>query len=309
MNSIRLGIDLGGTKIEVVAMSPAGDILLRERVPNPGSYEPMMIAIRDLLDATTAKLGVDESSRGARLPFGIGIPGSIDDTTGLIKNANATWLNAMPFGVDLPQVTGRQVRVENDANCFALSEAIDGAASGRNIVFGVIIGSGMGGGLVVNRKLLSGRHHIAGEWGHIPLPWPRLEEFPMPRCFCGNEGCLERFLCGPALAAAWKGEGSRSAEGIEEAAAAGDRKAQAALDSYVDYLARACSLIINLLDPDAIVFGGGVSNLKATLARVPGLLPRNVITPVCRTELLVNKHGDSSGVRGAAWLWDIEEIR
>lgn len=181
MNSIRLGIDLGGTKIEVVAMSPAGDILLRERVPNPGSYEPMMIAIRDLLDATTAKLGVDESSRGARLPFGIGIPGSIDDTTGLIKNANATWLNAMPFGVDLPRVTGRQVRVENDANCFALSEAIDGAASGRNIVFGVIIGSGMGGGLVVNRKLLSGRHHIAGEWGHIPLPWPRQEEFPMPR--------------------------------------------------------------------------------------------------------------------------------
>ncbi|MFT8719836.1 ROK family protein [Acetobacter sp.] len=305
MHTIRLGIDLGGTKIEIVALDRIGNILLRKRVPNPGSYRPMIEAIRDLLDATCAELGV---APDVRLPFGIGTPGSIDSETGLIKNANATWLNDKPLGRDLPEVTGRRVRVENDANCFALSEAIDGAGAGRHVVFGVIIGSGMGGGLVVDRKLLTGRHHIAAEWGHIPLPWPRVGEFPMPSCFCGNEGCLERFLCGPALASSWKGAGVRSAEGIEDAAANGDIKAQAALDAYVDRLARACALIINLLDPDAIVFGGGVSNLTNTLARVPALLSRHVVTPECKTELLVNMHGDSSGVRGAAWLWETTEL-
>ncbi|NHN89169.1 ROK family protein [Acetobacter conturbans] len=306
MNSIRLGIDMGATKIEIAALSSAGEILLRRRVPNPGKYEALLTSIRDLADSAEAELGVNDS--GTRLPLGIGIPGSIDEVSGLVKNSNATWLNQTPFGKDLPEITGRRVRVENDANCFALSEAIDGAAAGQHVVFGVIIGSGMGGGLVVDRKLLTGRHHVAGEWGHTPLPWPRIDEFPMPVCFCGNEGCLERFLCGPALAAAWKGEGVRSAEGIEDAAAGGDMKAQAALDAYVDRLARACALVVNLLDPDAIVFGGGVSNLTTTLGRVPGMLSTHVVTPVCKTDILVNKHGDSSGVRGAAWLWDTKEL-
>lgn len=308
MNIIRLGIDLGATKIEIAALDHAGNIILRRRTPNPGAYEPMMAAIRDLADSATVELGLD--STGPRLPLGVGIPGSINASDGLVKNANATWLNGKPFARDLPEVTKRLIRIENDANCFALSEATDGAAAGRPVVLGIIIGSGMGGGIVVDGRLVPGPNHLAGECGHIPLPWVRADEFPLPRCFCGNEGCLERFLCGPALAASWKGEGERNAHGIEDAADNGDVRAQKALDRYVDHLARACALFINFLDPDAIVFGGGVSNLKKTLARVPPLLSQHIITPECRTELLVHKHGDSSGVRGAAWLWNTaEEIR
>lgn len=305
MNKLRLGIDVGGTKIELAAIDQAGHILLRRRVPNPGEYHGLMTTIRDLTDQAVAELGITEDSK--RIPLGVGIPGSTNKKDGLVKNANATWLNGKPFERDLPGITGRPVRVENDANCFALSEAIDGAAAGKSIVFGVIIGSGMGGGLVINQHLVTGQHHLTGEWGHTPLPWPTIDEFPMPECFCGNKGCLERFLCGPALAASWKGEGHRSAEGIEEAAESGDKTAQLALDRYVDRLARACSLIINLLDPDAIVLGGGVSNLRKTLSRIPALLPRHVVTPDCETQILPNLHGDSSGVRGAAWLWDAEE--
>ncbi|GBR00678.1 ROK family protein [Acetobacter oeni] len=305
MNKLRLGIDVGGTKVELAAIDPSGKILFRRRVPNPGEYNGLLATIRDLADLAVAEVGIEENGR--KIPLGVGIPGSTNKKDGLVKNANATWLNGKPFEHDLPEVTGRPVRVENDANCFALSEAIDGAAAGKSIVFGVIIGSGMGGGLVINGHLVTGLHHVAGEWGHTPLPWPRIDEFPMPKCFCGNEGCLERFLCGPALAADWKGAGNRSAEGIENAAADGDKAAQAALDRYVDRLARACSLIINLLDPDAIVLGGGVSNLRKTLARIPSLLPRHVITPECETLILPNLHGDSSGVRGAAWLWDAAE--
>lgn len=305
MSELRLGIDLGGTKVEIAGLDKAGAILMRRRVPNPGNYPALLTAIRDLADAACSELGLADNGR--HIPLGIGMPGSIDATNGLVKNANATWLNGTPFARDLPNVTGRPVRVENDANCFALSEAMDGAAADCDTVFGVIIGSGMGGGLVVGKRLITGRHHIAGEWGHTPLPWPRLDEFPMPRCWCGNEGCLERFLCGSALAQDWKGDGHRSAEGIEEAAAQGDTQAQAALDRYVDRLSRACALLINLLDPDAIVFGGGVSNLTATLNRIPGLLGRHVVTPDCRTRILANQHGDSSGVRGAAWLWDVPE--
>lgn len=296
MSDYRLGIDVGGTKLEIAALDSKGEILLRHRVANPGNYDDLLLALRDLVQQGRAHTAPDAT-------VGLGIPGAIDSRTLRVKNANATWLNGQTFGKDLEQVLGCPVKVENDANCFALSEAVDGAAAGRNVVFGVILGSGVGGGFVINGQLLTGLHHIAGEWGHIPLPWVREDEFPMPACFCGNSGCLERFLCGPALAEAWKGPGTRSADGIEEAAAAGDEAARRALDTYVDRLGRACALVINMVDPDAIVLGGGVSNLETLYERVPAVMKKYAITPDCRTELLKNRHGDSSGVRGAAWLW------
>ncbi|WP_395494676.1 ROK family protein [Acetobacter sp. KSO5] len=296
MSDYRLGIDVGGTKVEIAALDFTGEILLRHRVANPGNYDDLLVTLRDLVEE-----GRGRTNRTATV--GVGIPGAIDSRTMRVKNANATWLNGQTFGKDLEQVLGCPVKVENDANCFALSEAVDGAAAGRKIVFGVILGSGVGGGFVINGEPVTGLHHIAGEWGHIPLPWVREDEFPMPKCFCGNEGCLERFLCGPALAASWKGEGQRCADGIEAAAAAGDVAAIKALDTYVDRLGRACALVINMVDPDAIVLGGGVSNLKTIYIRVPEVMKKYAITPECRTELLKNQHGDSSGVRGAAWLW------
>ncbi|MBB2176334.1 ROK family protein [Gluconacetobacter johannae] len=301
MTGYRIGIDFGGTKIEIAALAAHdGRELVRRRIANPGHYDGAIHAIRDLV------AGVD-SELGGQGTVGIGIPGSISPDTGVIKNANATWLNNQPFGRDLTAAVGREVRVENDANCFALSEAVDGAGAGKRVVFGVIVGTGMGAGIVVDGKLLIGAHHIAGEWGHIPLPWPRLEEMPMPKCFCGNEGCLERFLSGSALAQDWKGPGNRSTAGIEEQAEAGDQAAIGALDRYMDRLARACALAINFLDPDVIVLGGGVSNLNSIYERVPLLMPRYVITPRCTTPIIRNRHGDSSGVRGAAWLWSNDE--
>lgn len=311
MADYRLGIDFGGTKIEIAVLDRDGALILRERVPNPGIYEDAVIAVRDLVASVEARLGSAATHRAAQgqksSTLGIGIPGSISPETGLIKNANATWLNNQPFGRDLDVALDRSVRVENDANCFALSEAADGAGAGAPTVFGVIIGTGMGAGIVSNGRLLEGRHRIAGEWGHVPLPWVRLEEFPLPKCFCGNEGCLERYLCGPALAQDWKGIGHRSTAGIEDAARDGDLAAVHALDRYMDRFSRACALAINFFDPDVIVLGGGVSNLETLYERVPPLLGRHVITPVCTTPIVKNKHGDSSGVRGAAWLWDVSE--
>lgn len=296
MSDYRLGIDIGGTKIEIVALDAEGQVVLRHRVSNPGTYQGLLSEVKKLVDDAHARTNPYAT-------VGVGIPGAVDAHTRLVKNANATWLNGQPFADDLQDVLGFPVRVENDANCFALSEATDGAAAGCHVVFGVILGSGMGGGIIVDGKPLKGLHDIAGEWGHTPLPWVREDEFPMPKCFCGNSGCLERFLCGPALAEAWKGAGNRSVQGIEEAAASGDQAAQCALDLYVDRLGRACALIVNILDPDAIVLGGGVSNLNCLYERVPDVMKRYVITPECKTKLLKNKHGDSSGVRGAAWLW------
>lgn len=296
MSDYRLGIDIGGTKIEIVALDAEGQVVLRHRVSNPGTYQGLLSEVKKLVDDVHARTNPYAT-------VGVGIPGAVDAHTRLVKNANATWLNGQPFADDLQDVLGFPVRVENDANCFALSEATDGAAAGCHVVFGVILGSGMGGGIIVDGKPLKGLHDIAGEWGHTPLPWVREDEFPMPKCFCGNSGCLERFLCGPALAEAWKGAGNRSVQGIEEAAASGDQAAQRALDLYVDRLGRACALIVNILDPDAIVLGGGVSNLNCLYERVPDVMKRYVITPECKTKLLKNKHGDSSGVRGAAWLW------
>ncbi|AOX16527.1 ROK family protein [Kozakia baliensis] len=309
MADYRLGIDFGGTKIEIAVLDRAGDLVLRERVPNPGIYDQAVIAVRDLVASVEQRLGsvsAHKAQQGQKTStLGIGIPGSISPETDLIKNANATWLNNQPFGRDLDAALDRPVRVENDANCFALSEAADGAGAGAATVFGVIIGTGMGAGIVNNGRVVEGRHRIAGEWGHTPLPWLRLEEFPLRKCFCGNEGCLERYLCGSALAQDWKGPGERNTAGIEEAARNGDLAAIGALDRYMDRFSRACALAINFLDPDVIVLGGGVSNLDSLYERVPPLLARHVITPVCTTPIVRNKHGDSSGVRGAAWLWDV----
>lgn len=311
MADYRLGIDFGGTKIEILALDRSGKEVLRERIPNPGVYDKAIEAIRDLVLKAEDQIGCVPAHRitGTQLTstLGIGIPGSLSPETGLVRNSNATWLNNNAFKRDVDESLGRPVRVENDANCFALSEAADGAGAGYSVVLGVIIGTGMGGGIVANARVLSGHHHIAGEWGHIPLPWAKPEDMPMRKCFCGNEGCQERYLCGPALAAEWKGEGNRSPNGIEEAARNGDEAAIRALDLYMDRFARACAQAVNFLDPDVIVLGGGVSNLPSIYERVPKLLPRYVITSPCTTPIVQNRHGDSSGVRGAAWLWDVAE--
>ncbi|MXV45117.1 ROK family protein [Saccharibacter sp. 17.LH.SD] len=311
MADYRFGIDFGGTKIEVLALDRAGKEIVRERVPNPGKYEDAVIAVRDLVIKAENTVGCVPAHRmSATQPtstLGVGIPGSLSPETGLVRNSNATWLNNHAFGRDLEAALNRPVRIENDANCFALSEAADGAGTGYSTVLGVILGTGMGGGIVANARILSGHHHIAGEWGHIPLPWATEDDLPMRKCFCGNEGCQERYLCGPALAVEWKGEGNHSPSGIEDAAKNGDQAAIRALDLYMDRLARACGQVVNFLDPDVIVLGGGVSNLASIYERVPKLLPRHVITSPCTTPIVQNRHGDSSGVRGAAWLWDIDE--
>ena len=293
---LQAGVDFGGTKIEVAVLGLTGDIVWRRRADNPGGYHAAVTTVRDLVLSSEAELGV-------ALTVGIGIPGAIDPGTGLIKNANTTWLNGTAFDVDLAEALARSVRVQNDANCFALSEAVDGAAAGKRVVFGVILGTGVGGGLVVDGRLLDGLHRISGEWGHNPLPWPRLDEFPMPDCFCGNVGCLERFVAGPSLAADCDGPGHRDASGLPDRAAAGDRSAAAALERHADRLARGLAQVVNLLDPDAIVLGGGLSNMRHLYEVLPRLMARHVVAAVVSTPVLPNRFGDSSGVRGAAWLW------
>ena len=295
----RIGVDFGGTKIEIAALDDEGGILFRHRVPNPGSYDAAIRTVQDLVAGVDARLGQQAT-------IGVGIPGSISAGTGLVKNANSTWLNGRAFDRDLAAAVGRAVRVENDANCFALSEAVDGAAEGLHVVFGVIIGTGCGGGIVVDGRVLSGANSICGEWGHNPLPWPRLEEFPMPTCFCGNVGCLERFVAGPSLAEDCDGPGHRDASSIPDRALGGEALAIAALARHADRLARGLAQIVNFLDPDAIVLGGGLSNMDHLYRDLPGLLARNVISDQVRTRVLRNRHGDSSGVRGAAWLWSKE---
>ncbi len=296
MSNFRVGIDFGGTKIEIAALGQDGDLLLRRRVPNPGTYQAAVIAMVGLVQETEHELG-------GIATVGVGIPGAISPDSGLVKNANSVWLNGLPFARDLSEAMAREVRVENDANCFALSEAVDGAGAGKRVVFGIILGTGVGGGIVVDERVLTGPHHIAGEWGHNPLPWPRLEEFPMPKCFCGNEGCIERFLCGSALASDCDGPGSRDASSIPGRAAAGEERAVAALARHSDRLARCLAMAINFIDPDAVVIGGGLSNMSHLYDEMPALLARNVVSPRVTTPILRNEHGDSSGVRGAAWLW------
>jgi fructokinase len=302
---IRIGIDLGGTKIEALALDAGGNELRRQRTPTPrGSYEAIVSAIVELI-------GDVEGAIGASGSIGLGIPGIVSPATGLIKNANTTLLNGHPLDKDLELRLGRPVRLQNDANCFALSEATDGAASPaaldieRPTVFGVILGTGTGGGVVVAGQLLVGRDGIAGEWGHNSLPWQTAEEYPATPCWCGLRGCIETFLSGPALSRDHRQRTGRDldASHIAALAAEGDAEAMLTLNRYIDRLARALASIINILNPDAVVLGGGVSNVAQLYESVPRLWERYVFSDVVSTRLVRAKHGDSSGVRGAAWLW------
>jgi fructokinase len=291
----RIGIDLGGTKIEIATLR-GNEIVHRSRVPTPHDYHECLRAIADLVRRAEAELGASAS-------VGIGIPGAISPATGLVKNANSNALNGHRFDADLAGLLGREIRVTNDANCFALSEAVDGAAAGARLVFGVIIGTGCGGGIVIDGRALEGRHRIAGEWGHTPLPWPRPDEMPLRACWCGHVGCLETYLSGPALAREADGPGAHDATSLPARAKAGEARAMAALHIHADRLARGLAMIVNVLDPDAIVLGGGLSNMDHLYRVVPDLMRQYTFSDVMDTPVLRNKHGDSSGVRGAAWLW------
>ena len=296
MSQFRIGIDLGGTKIEIVLLGPDGTERLRERIGTPSGYDATLSGIAALVRAAEARAGVTAS-------VGIGIPGVISPATGLVKNANSIALNGHTFDRDISAALGRPVRVENDANCFALSEATDGAGAGHPVVFGAILGTGCGGGIVVHGQVIQGPHRVAGEWGHNPLPWPQPDELPGPSCWCGKHGCLETWVAGPSLARDCDGEGAHDASGIPARAAAGETKARDALARHTDRLARGLAQIVNFLDPDVIVFGGGLSNMAHLYANVPPLLKRYVFSDVIETPIVRNLHGDSSGVRGAAWLW------
>ena len=295
---MRIGIDLGGTKIEAIAVDGSTE-LLRRRIPSPrGDYAATIAAVRDLVAAI-------ENELTAPGTVGIGIPGAISPVTGLVKNANSTWLIGHAVDRDLERALQRPVRVRNDANCFALSEATDGAGAGANTVLGVILGTGTGAGVVVNGRVLEGRHRIAGEWGHNPLPWPDESERPGPPCYCGRTGCIETFLSGPGLSATYAAASTRvtDAADIASLAESGDPQAVEALEKYEGRLARALASIINVLDPDVIVLGGGVSNIVRLYDRVPALLKAFVFSDSADTPIVAARHGDSSGVRGAAWLW------
>ena len=293
-----IGIDLGGTKIEGIAIDGTTE-LLRLRVPAPrGDYAATIGEVCRLVSTIESRLERTGS-------IGIGIPGALSTTTGLVKNANSTWLNGKPLDRDLERALGRPVRLSNDANCFALSEATDGAARGAHVVFGVIIGTGTGGGIVVNGKVVEGRTRIAGEWGHNPLPWPRDNERPGSPCYCGRTGCIETFISGPALSASYAAVSQEwiDASQIAERAEAGERFALQALEVYEERLARALASIINVLDPDVIVLGGGLSNIGPLYENVPVLWQPFVFSDSADTPLVRAQYGDSSGVRGAAWLW------
>jgi len=298
---MRIGIDLGGTKIEGIVLDAKGQEKARLRIDTPeGSYEAGVQAIADVVHAL-------EKQVGATCKVGVAHPGAISPATGLIKNANSTRLNGHPLNKDLERLLGRPVRLENDANCFAVSEASDGAAAGGGIVFGVILGTGVGGGVVFDGRPLTGAQAIAGEWGHTPLPHPRDDERPGLRCYCGRRGCIETWLSGPRLQAEFlrrTGRDLRSTD-IAEAAFAGDRQADEQIELYCDRLARALSVVINIIDPHAIVLGGGLSKIQQLYTRVPELWKQYVFSEpeLIVTRLLPPRFGDSSGVRGAAWLW------
>ncbi len=297
---IRIGVDFGGTKIEAAALDAAGTYVTRVRRPNPRMYEAAVTVVRDLVLEVEAR-----AASGPTLRVGVGMPGSISPKTGLVRNANSTWLNGKPFDRDLAKALGRQVRVANDANCFALSEAKDGAAAGAKAVFGVIIGTGCGGGLVVDGALVEGVNGVAGEIGHTPLPWTTAAERGARRCWCGQSDCLETWVSGPALAADYGDEASPplTAEEVVDRAAAGEPDAAAALDRYIDRLGRGLAALVNLIDPDIIVLGGGMSKTQALYSRVPAVVRRFVFSDILETRIVQAAHGDASGVRGAAWLW------
>jgi fructokinase len=297
---MRIGIDVGGTKIEGIALDGDSSVLLRRRIAAPrDDYQQTLTAVATLVRDI-------ETETGRAGTVGVGIPGAISPATGLVKNANSTWLNGRPLAEDLPRLLGRPVRFANDANCFALSEATDGAAAGAAVVFGVIIGTGTGGGLVVNGRVLIGPNAIAGEWGHNPLPAPTGSECPGPVCYCGRRGCIEQFLSGPAVSRDYEASGgaASSAMDIAARASAGEALATTVLERYEARMARALGSIINVIDPDVIVLGGGLSNMDRLYTSVPAQWAPYVFSDDVRTRLLRATHGDSSGVRGAAWLWD-----
>ncbi|MDP6373200.1 MAG: ROK family protein [Vicinamibacterales bacterium] len=299
MSEVRIGVDLGGTKIEVIALAPDGATLVRTRVPTPrDDYDATLQAIVDLVASVEREIG-------ARGTVGLGIPGAISPATGYVKNSNSIWLNGRPLAEDLAARLDRPLRFDNDANCFALSEATDGGGAGARAVFGVILGTGTGGGVIIDGRPLVGANAIGGEWGHNPLPWPAPDELPGPPCYCGRTGCLETFLSGPGLSrdyAAASGS-ARPAQDVAQLADHGDPAARAALDRHADRLARGLATVINLVDPDVVVLGGGLSNLDSLYTRVPELWTPYVFSDRVDTRLVRPVHGDSSGVRGAAWLW------
>ena len=302
----RIGIDLGGTKIEAILLGGAGEVLERRRVPSPrGNYEATLDAVAVLVRQLEEALATRHGDPARRLSIGVGIPGAISPATGLVKNANSTWLIGKPLDRDLEQRLARPVRVANDANCFAVSEAVDGAGAGARLVFGVILGTGVGGGIAIEGRTLLGANAIAGEWGHNPLPWPQAGELEGRRCYCGREGCIETFLSGPALEADYRQTSGRAlaAAEIAKAAAGGEAQAEAVMARYEERLARGLAHVINLLDPKVIVLGGGLSNIARLYENVPRIWVRFVFSDRVDTRLLPPLHGDSSGVRGAAWLW------
>ena len=303
---MRIGIDVGGTKVEAIALDDAGRERARLRVPSPsGSYDAMGDTVRRLVAAI-------EDDLGTRGRVGVGMPGAVSRFTGLVKNANSTVLNGRPFPADLATALGREVRVENDANCFALCEATDGAGAGHRLVFGVILGTGVGGGIVHDGRLWVGANSIAGEWGHDEMPSRTEPGLPETLCYCGRRRCVETYLSGPGLAADHGSAGDLGAATLDARAIAalarhGDAPATATMARYVDRLARALASVINVLDPDVIVLGGGVSNIDELYDAVERRLPEHVFSDRCTTSVVRNRHGDSSGVRGAAWLWPAQD--
>jgi len=298
---MQIGVDFGGTKIEAAALAPDGDVLTRLREPNPGTYDAALATVVRLVDRIERELGQTGT-------VGLAVPGSVSSTTGRMRNANTTWLNDRPFREDLEEALQRPVRLANDANCLALSEAVDGVATGAAVVFAVIIGTGCGGGLAVDGHLIAGVNGLAGEWGHVALPWPTAAEVPGPACWCGLSGCLETWISGTGFQRDHTAATGQilAAEAIIAAARAGEVGAVASLDRYVDRLARALAMVINLVDPDVVVLGGGMSNVDDLYPQLVERLPRHVFADSVITRIVPARWGDSSGVRGAARLWPVD---
>lgn len=295
---MRIGVDFGGTKIEAAVIGDDGAVLARRREPNPGAYDPALEIVARLV-------AVVEAETGAGGPVGVAAPGSISPTTGVMRNANSVWLNGRRFREDLQQHLDRPVRLANDSNCLALSEAVDGAAAGKDVVFAIIVGTGCGGGLAVGGRLIEGANGVAGEWGHTSLPWPTAQEAPGPACWCGLHGCLETWVSGTGLQRdhlARTGQ-ALGAEQIVAAARAGETEARRSLDLCTDRLGRAIAMVVNLIDPDAIVVGGGLSNVAELYDALPSIVQRHAFTDAWNGVIAPARWGDSSGVRGAARLW------
>jgi fructokinase len=299
MAMVRLGVDFGGTKIEVAALGGDGQVLARRRAPNPGTYDGALATVGELVS------WADAETRTTGAPVGVAMPGSISPVNGRVRNANSIWLNGRTFDADLQATLRRPVRTANDANCFALSEARDGAGAGARVVFGVIIGTGCGGGVVVDGNLIGGANGVAGEWGHTPLPWPKPSEREPPLCWCGRTGCLETWISGTGLARDYQQATGERVPGEEIVARARADEAQArqALARYVDRLGRGLAMVCDILDPDIIVLGGGVSNVAELYPAIGSAIAGHLFSDSFATPVTPAAHGDSSGVRGAAWLW------